>query len=203
MTDPVLDTTQRYDELAEEYADHWLNPEAMAYQYGFFIGNLHGPRILDVGCGSGRDVKFFTEARYTVTGIDLSSAFIGIAKGLVPQANLALMDMRRLAFADRSFHGVWACASLLHIPHMQVLGTVKELARVTIPGGFLYLSVKEGEGQGFDERGIFSAYYHPAEMARLADVSGWEVVRLKEIPSHTGHAVFIDLFARQRANPKG
>jgi len=197
VSDPVAETIRRYDEFAEEYADRWLDPAAMAYQYGFFNGNLSGPRILDAGCGPGRDAKFFTEARYEVTGIDLSSVFLDIAQSLVPRARFAQMDMRRLAFADRTFHGVWACASLLHIPHDQGLSTMKELARVLLPGGSLYVSVKEGEGQGFDQRGIFYAYYHLEEVGRLAEVSGLEVLRLKEIPSHTGHAVFIDLFARR------
>jgi ubiquinone/menaquinone biosynthesis C-methylase UbiE len=197
VSDPVAETIRRYDEFAEEYADRWLDPAAMAYQYGFFNGNLSGPRILDAGCGPGRDAKFLTEARYEVTGIDLSTAFLDIAQSLVPRARFVQMDMRRLAFADRTFHGVWACASLQHIPHDQGLSTMKELARVLLPGGSLYVGVKEGEGQGFDQRGIFYTYYHLEEMGRLAEVSGLEVLRLKEIPSHTGHAVFIDLFARR------
>ena len=202
VSDPVTDTVRRYDEFAEDYADHWLNPAAMSYQREFFAINLLGlpePRVLDLGCGPGRDAKFFAARGCRVTGIDLSPAFLDIAQSLVPRVDFAEMDLRRLAFADGSFHGVWACASLLHIPHGQGLAAMKELARVMLPGAFLYLSVKEGEGQGFDERGIFYAYYHREEMARLAGVSGLEVLRLQEVSSLTGHAVFIDLFARRRA----
>lgn len=199
VSDPVAETIRRYDSFAEDYADRWLNPEAMAAQHEFFAINLPGPQVLDVGCGPGRDAKFFAAMGCRVTGVDLSSAFLDIAHSLVPPANFAQMDMRQLAFPDQTFHGVWACASLLHIPHGQGLSTMKELARVTLPGGLLYVSVKDGEGQGFDERGIFYAYYHLEEMGRLAEVSGFEVLRLAEVPSHTGHAVFIDLFARRKA----
>jgi SAM-dependent methyltransferase len=197
VSDPVAETIRRYDESAEEYADRWLNPAAMAEQREFFMANLPRPRVLDVGCGPGRDSKFFAGMGCKVTGIDLSVEFLDIAQSLVPRASFARMDMRRLAFADRTFHGVWVVASLLHIPHGQGLSTMKELARVMLPGALLYVSVKEGEGQGFDERGIFYAYYHLEEIARLVDVSGLEILRLKEVSSHTGHAVFIDLFARR------
>ncbi|OGC38241.1 hypothetical protein A2V54_03295 [candidate division WWE3 bacterium RBG_19FT_COMBO_53_11] len=197
VSDPVAETIRRYDEFAEEYADRWLNPAAMAEQRDFFMSNLPGSRVLDAGCGPGRDAKFFTAMGCAVTGIDLSSAFLDIAQSLVPRVSFARMDMCHTAFANDSFHGVWACASLMHIPHGQGLSTMKELVRVLLPGGSLYVSVKEGEGRGFDERGIFYAYYHLEEMARLAEASGLEVLRLKEVPSHTGHAVFIDLFARR------
>lgn len=192
--DPVQETVHRYNEFASEYADRWLNPAAMTEQRNFFAVNLPGPRVLDVGCGPGRDMKFFCAMGCRVLGVDLSSAFLNIAQDLVPQAHLVRGDMRRLAFADRAFHGVWACASLLHIPHREALPTIREFARLLDPGGLLYLSVKEGEGQGFNERGIFYAYYHLEEVGRLADVSGFEVIRLCEIEAH---AVFIDLFARR------
>src|SRR3972149_88812 len=107
---------------------------------------------------------------------------------------MILIGWRRLGFAAGSFHGAWACASFLHIPHREALATMREIHRVLSPGGFLYLSVKEGEGQGGNEKGTFSAYYHAEELARLAREAGFEVLLLSEVPSHV---VFLDLFARR------
>jgi len=194
VSDPVADTIRRYDETAEEYASQRLNPFAMARQREFFSMNLVGTRVLDLGCGPGRDAKSFGAMGCEVTGIDLSSELLDIAQSLVPRANFVRMDLRRLAFAQQTFHGVWACASFLHIPHWEALATMREIHRVLSPGGFLYLSVKKGEGQGFNEKGIFSAYYHAEELARLAREAGFEVLLLSEVPSHV---VFLDLFARR------
>ncbi len=192
-TDPVQETIRCYDATAEEYASHWLDPSAMARQREFFSMNLVGPRVLDLGCGPGRDAKSFREMGLEVTGIDLSSELLDIAQGLVPRVRFVRMDMRRLGFAAGSFHGVWACASFLHIPHREALATMREIHRVLSPGGFLYLSVKEGEGQGFTEKGTFYAYYHAEELRRLAREAGFEVLLLSEVSSHV---VFLDLFAR-------
>jgi len=150
--------------------------------------------VLDLGCGPGRDAKSFREMGCEVTGVDLSSELLDIAQSLVPRARFVRMDMRRLGFAAGSFHGAWVCASFLHIPHREALATMREIHRVLSPGGFLYLSVKEGEGQGFNEKGTFSAYYHAEELARLAREAGFEVLLLSEVPSHV---VFLDLFARR------
>lgn len=193
-TDPVRKTVQRYGALAEEYASHWLDPSAMARQREFFSMNLVGPRVLDLGCGPGRDAKSFREMGLEVTGIDLSSKLLDIAQSLVPRVGFTRMDMRRLGLASGSFHGVWACASFLHIPRQEAPATMEEIFRVLISGGFLYLSVKKGEGQGFDDRGIFYVYYHAEELAQLAREAGFEILLLSEVPSHV---VFLDLFARR------
>jgi ubiquinone/menaquinone biosynthesis C-methylase UbiE len=195
VVDPVAETIDVYDLIADEYTSRWQDPVVMAYQYGFFGGSLPGPRVLDVGCGPGRDAKFLSESGCEVTGVDLSRSLITIAAKAVTETRFALMDMRRLGFADGLFQGLWSNASFLHIPHKESLTTMRELARVTAPGGILYLSVKDGEGQGFDERGVFYAYYHLEEVGRLAQVAGFEVIQLFVNPAP--HAVFIDLFARR------
>ena len=200
LSDPAAETIRRYDESAEEYASRWLDSSVMARQRELFSTNLVGTRVLDLGCGPGRDAKSFGEMGCEVTGVDLSSELLDIAQSLVPRARFVQMDIRRLGFAAGSFHGAWACASFLHIPHREALATMREIHRVLSPGGFLYLSVKEGEGQGSTEKGTFSAYYHAEELARLAREAGFEVLLLSEVPSHV---VFLDLFARKRSNPKG
>lgn len=193
-TDPVGETVRCYDATAEEYASLWLNPKVMSRQREFFLMNLLGPRVLDLGCGPGRDAKAFAGEGCAVTGIDLSAAMLDIAQSLVPRARFVRMDMRRLGFTAGSFHGVWACTSLLHLPRSEAPAALKEIHRVLVPGGFLFLSLKEGEGEKFTETGTFCAYYRVEELQRLVREAGFEVLILSESP---GHAVFLDLFARR------
>src|SRR5579859_643185 len=87
----------------------------MSAFYDRFLANLppHG-HILDAGCGSGRDSKAFLERGYKVTAIDATQSFVDMASaytGLPVQK----MTFQAMSF-NNAFDGIWACASLLHVP---------------------------------------------------------------------------------------
>ena len=107
---------------------------------------LHA-KILDAGCGPGRDSEFFASKGYTVTGIDLSQKFIEIAKKAAPTATFALMDLRKISFPKESFDGIWACASLLHLERIEVPAVLAIFHRILKPGGIVFILVREGEGK--------------------------------------------------------
>lgn len=198
MTDPVEETIRCYEATAEDYAQGHLDPEVMRPQLEFFSENLQGKSILDVGCGPGRDAKYFTDRGFGVIGIDPVGGFLEIAKEVAPKATFLKMDMRALGFADCSFDGLWACASLLHIPKEEVLATLQGFRLILKPNGFLYLCVKEGEGEGWlnygEGRRSFIAFYRLEELQRLVEEAGFEIVKI--YLDHK-HAVFIDVFARR------
>jgi len=79
-TDPVKETIEGYEAGAEDYAQRHLDPEVMRKQLELFIKNLRGKRILDVGCGPGRDAKFFADRGLKTVGIDLSEKLLRIAQ---------------------------------------------------------------------------------------------------------------------------
>jgi len=100
--------------------------------------------ILDAGCGSGRDAKFFENQGYKVTATDsaiemvkLSSLFLG-----KPTLHLSFQD---LDFRDE-FDGIWANASLLHVDSKILPEILRKLCRALKPGGVLFMSFKYGEG---------------------------------------------------------
>ncbi|MBI2598308.1 MAG: class I SAM-dependent methyltransferase, partial [Candidatus Diapherotrites archaeon] len=64
-------------------------------------------KILDIGCGPGRDAKYFSEQGLDVTGIDLTSNFVKMASKNVPNATFKHMDMRSLDFPEDTFDGIW------------------------------------------------------------------------------------------------
>ena len=112
---------------------------------------------------------------YEVKGIDLSEKLLEIARKNAPKAEFYLMDMRNLAFPSDYFDGIWACASFLHIPKKDSRKTLDEFYRVLKPNGLLYLSVKEGYGEGFvksaqygnEER--YFAFYNSKELRELVE----------------------------------
>ncbi len=102
--------------------------------------------ILDFGCGSGRDTKAFLEAGYRVEATDGSdelcvraSAYTGIP--------VRKMLFSELDYTDR-YDGIWACASILHLPREELLNVFGKIASALKTGGVLYTSFKYGDFEG-------------------------------------------------------
>jgi SAM-dependent methyltransferase len=100
-------------------------------------------RILDAGCGSGRDTKAFLERGYDVTAIDASSKMVESA------AQLTGVTVEQVCFQEleyeAEFHGVWACASLLHVPRSELDDVLERIQLALRPGGVCFMSFKLGE----------------------------------------------------------
>lgn len=76
-----------------------------------------GSEVLDVGCGAGVPVaQFLVKTDFKVTGVDISSSMVELARKNVPEATFFEMDMKKLEFEDRRFDGITALYSLFHIP---------------------------------------------------------------------------------------
>jgi ubiquinone/menaquinone biosynthesis C-methylase UbiE len=134
-------------------------------------------RVLDLGCGPGRDMAWFEAAGATVVGLDVSAGMIRHARTAV-RGRLVEADMRALPFEGASFEGVWCIASLLHVPKGDAPLVLAEARRVLVDGGALALSVKQGTGErweagpaGWPDR--FFARYEAVELAALVDDAGF------------------------------
>ncbi|SDX89426.1 Methyltransferase domain-containing protein [Allochromatium warmingii] len=101
--------------------------------------------LLDAGCGSGRDARAFRERGYTVTACDASPTLAALAATYIgiPVAVCRLQDV---AWSE-TFDGIWACASLLHVPQLELAAVMQRLARALKPAGVLYVSFKYGVGE--------------------------------------------------------
>jgi SAM-dependent methyltransferase len=192
-----------YDALAAGFAARWFEMRLLEDMRRLVARLPPGGRVLDVGCGPGRDVAWLAEQGFAALGVDLSRGMLaeGRARG-VPGA-LIQADMRRLPFRDGTFAGIWACASLLHIPRAQAGATLRELARVVRPG-HLYLSVKQGTGQEWivpPEGGrILFTYYTPGELRALLHESGFVVLEQWQSADQAGRSrPWIGAIARAKA----
>ena len=120
-----------------------------------FLRYLHsGQKILDAGCGSGRDVIAFREAGYDVEAFDASAEICRLAS---EKTGIEVQQMRfeELAGED-AYDGIWACASLLHVNMADLPDVLKRLHRLLKPEGILYVSFKYGTG----EREKDGRYFH-------------------------------------------
>lgn len=177
-------TINTYNQTAEEYAKNvaLLHHSEVATA---FLTNLpeDNINILDLGCGSGRDAKIFSEEGYRVTGVDLSARMIQVASAAAPFAKFKQMDMRKLEFNNETFGGIWAVASLLHLPKKDLTQCLHECNRVLKKEGLLYVGVKVGKGEQFEpdtrygkDAYKFYSYFAPGEMDDFLAHAGFDII---------------------------
>lgn len=135
-------TLSYYDRNAYGYAALTASADMSAYT-GRFL-SLLGPcgRILDLGAGSGRDSLFFLSCGYEVTSVDGSAGLCRIAP--VPMRCLRFED---LDYAGE-FDGVWASASLLHLPSSELPDVLRRIDRALVDGGVFFSSFMHGAFEG-------------------------------------------------------
>jgi SAM-dependent methyltransferase len=146
-----------YEKHAKEYCDSTAKLD-LHELYDPFLKDLSpGAHILDAGCGSGRDTKAFLERGFRVTAIDVSSELAKLATALTGQ-RCETLSFQQMQFCNE-FDGIWACASILHIPKCEISGVMDRFIRALKVGGKFYISLKENEGERIAEDGRFFNYY--------------------------------------------
>ena len=138
-------TLKYYQDNAQTFFDGTVNVD-MSSLYETFTKHLApGARVLDAGCGSGRDAKAFLEMGYQVEAFDASPAMVELAREHTG------LPVQLMTFADvdwkEEFDGIWCCASLLHVPAVELPDVMRGLADALKPGGVWYVSFKYGDGE--------------------------------------------------------
>lgn len=184
-------TRQAYDASADAYAQKTasLHPHEIAQ---LFLDQLpQKAHILDIGCGPGRDVKIFADRGHNVTGIDFSSKAIEIAKRAVPNATFQIMDIESMAFPAGSFDGIWASASLLHIPKENLPSVFSKIHALLKSNGIFYVSVKKGCGERLekDERygdvEKFWSFFEEDELKSYLTQAGFNILKFINVENVT------------------
>jgi ubiquinone/menaquinone biosynthesis C-methylase UbiE len=161
-----------------------------------------GGRVLDVGCGTGRDSVHFAGRGFDVQAIDASTEMLRIARSRGVRARQ--LPMQRLE-ARSAYDGIWAAASLIHLPKSEIRGVLRRLMRALLPSGVLFISLKEGSGEGMSSDGRFGAYYRVAEIRTIIrairPIGCIKVLRTGDIRSRRkGARVWINLFVYNRSD---
>jgi SAM-dependent methyltransferase len=175
--DPIRTTAAAYDALAPRYAATWFDDGALEPTLGEFLLLLpERAAVLDAGCGPGRDVKAMTARGIEAAGIDISEGMLQEARSRVPNGVFRRMKLDNLLYPPGSFAGIWACASLQHLPVSGAKRALAEFARTLMPHGALFVTVELGEGEQTDEYGRYRRLYSRSEFHGMVTSAGFSVV---------------------------
>tara|TARA_Y100000310_G_scaffold332936_1_gene409494 strand:+ start:627 stop:1238 length:612 start_codon:yes stop_codon:yes gene_type:complete len=201
MKDKFKQAIKTYDKIAKIYTEYTKN-QIIQFQLTKFESFLSGKKILDVGCGPGRDSGYFTDDGFDVTGVDASEEFIKIAKKEVKGVKFKVMDFRKLDFKANSFDGIWAMASLVHIDRKDILKVLKGFYKVLSSKGILYISVREGEGDEEIRQERYSNeprhffYFKENEFKEYLEKAGFTILE-SEVHELEGGKRWLEIFSKK------
>ena len=152
-------TVAHYDGKARSFAEATRDHD-VSQNYAALLDAIEGPppfTILDLGCGPGRDLAYFTSQGHVAVGLDASAAFVEMARAATGCEVLhqSFLDMK---LESARFHGIFANASLFHVPTQELGRVLRTLREALRPDGVLFTSNPRGvdtEGYSGERYGAF------------------------------------------------
>ena len=139
-------TIEYYNQNADMFAQGTRLVDFTVVQEQFTKMLPVGSRILDFGCGSGRDTKYFLEKGYRVEATDGSSELCKLASAF------AGIEVKEMLFQDLDasgkYEGIWACSSILHLSKKELLPVIRKMCDALKDNGVIYTSFKYGDFEG-------------------------------------------------------
>lgn len=136
-------SVEYYDKNAQSYFESTVLADMKELRDNFLEHVRPRGTVLDAGCGSGRDAKAFVEAGFAVSAFDASAELVRLAR------NYTGLPVRHSTFEQMDwqdqFDGIWASASLLHVPRSDLPNTFARFAHALAGDGAWCLSMKHGD----------------------------------------------------------
>ncbi|HHU73840.1 MAG TPA: class I SAM-dependent methyltransferase [Clostridiales bacterium] len=173
-----MDSIEFYNKNAAKYFLETVNLDMSQFLDGFIELLPEGASVLDLGCGSGRDSARFIDEGFDVTSLDGSREMCNLASIHIGQDVLCLtfdeMDFEEV------FDGIWASASLLHVPSKDIEKILAKVVKSLKPNGFLYMSFPYGNFEGL-RHGRYYKEYRTRELKNLVNrLEQLEIIELKK-----------------------
>ena len=169
-------TLSYYNTHAKDFIQGTVDVDFHITQDKFLVQLEKGASILDFGCGSGRDTKYFLERGFAVEATDGSAELCRLA------SNYTSISVKQMLFdeldAVEKYDGIWACASILHLEWTDLVVVMQKMVRAVKDGGVIYTSFKYGQFTG-ERNGRFFTDLDEEGLARLLkEVGSLEIKEL-------------------------
>ena len=174
MSDITDKTLNYYNEKSDLFAGETTDLEFSSIQDSFLKYLEPGSLILDFGCGSGRDSRYFMSKGFNVEAIDGSEEMVKIA------SKVTGLPVRQMMFNEldenERYDGIFACASILHVPYNELPDIFARLKRAVKKNGYIYVSFKYGDYEGYRNGRYFTDLNEERFSSLLEEVKGLTIM---------------------------
>ncbi len=191
-------TLSYYNNNAKAFADGTQNVDFSHIQNRFLNKLDQGARILDFGCGSGRDTKYFLEKGYIVKAVDGSAELCKVATeytGIKVQ-NMLFQELHTTGEYD----AIWACSSILHLPRMELAEVMNKMVSALKENGLIYTSFKYGTFAGERNGRFFTDMTEDTFAKFLSEIEGLVIEEewvTSDVRPGRGEEKWLNLFLRK------
>jgi 2-polyprenyl-3-methyl-5-hydroxy-6-metoxy-1,4-benzoquinol methylase len=173
-----IDSIEYYCKNAAEYFEHTVDIDMQEY-WDSFTGLIpEGGSILDLGCGSGRDSAHFIACGYDVTAMDASKEMCDLASIHIGQ------DVLKLSFSEIDFNevfdGVWANASLLHVPSNEIEDILAKVIKSLKVDGILFMSFQYSDFEGIRDGRYYTDYRTRSLKDLITRFNNLDIIEIKK-----------------------
>ncbi len=172
----INSTVDFYNKNAHEFYNNTINVNMSEHYKRFEKYLLPQSRILDAGCGSGRDSQYFLSQGYKVHAFDASTEMVKLS------SKLTGLSVRQAKFEDVKFdvrfNGIWSSASLLHVDRGSIMGILQRLANMLCENGVLFMSFKYGDKVYKKDGRLFNGYDEGSFCELVAAIPMLTIVQL-------------------------
>ena len=195
----INQTLSYYNENAKAFIEGTVNVEFSDMQNKFLDKLDKGAYILDFGCGSGRDAKYFLDKGYSVEAVDGSEELCKIA------SDYAGIEVKTLLFQElkenAKYDAIWACSSILHLPYGELVEVMRKMLVALKENGLIYTSFKYGDFAGMRNGRFFIDMTEESIAKLVEEVHGIEIEETwitSDVRPGRGEEKWLNLFLRKK-----
>lgn len=192
-------TINYYDTNAKEFVEGTLNVDFKATQDKFINKLPAKGYILDFGCGSGRDTKYFLAKDFNVDAIDGSIELCKIASEYT-NIKVRHMYFNELSIVNK-YDGIWACSSILHLSLDDLVDVFKRMSKALKDEGIIYTSFKYGDFSGERNGRYFTDMTEDSFAKLIANVDNLKVEEqwiTADVRPQRGNEKWLNLILRKK-----
>lgn len=166
-------TIRYYNDNAQAFVRSTQNVTFNTIQDRFLSKLDDSAYILDFGCGSGRDTKYFFDHGHQVDAIDGSAEMVKVASEYsgLPVRHMYFVELDQ----DDMYDAIWACSSLLHVARNELPDIFRRCAQALKEDGLFYVSFKYGDFEGYRNQRYFTDLTEESLEKLVAQIPGLEI----------------------------
>ena len=167
-------TTGHYDRSAVDFWGGTRNHD-VSQNYAALLGAIEGDppyTILDLGCGPGRDLRYFRSLGHEAIGLDGSEEFVAMARRYA-KCDVLHQDFLAMDLPQSYFDGIFANAALFHVPRQELPRVLRQLRQSLKPSGVLFSSNPRGNDEEGWSGDRYNCFYHPSTWRECVTAAGF------------------------------